>query len=97
MTVTSDTSAPERGILTLLNPTLRTLRAAIVTPLYYAGFRPGDEVGVTALAPGWNASCGLTRPVKNRHVVGSEGRPLYDVIIDVELRPSSYAVLLISA
>ena len=96
LSVTADASAPERGVLTALNPTLEPLSTNITTSLYYAGIAPGAAVTVTVLTPGWQQACGLTNTVQGKHLVGQEGAGPYDITIPVDLKPSSYVVFLIS-
>ena len=65
-------------------------------PLYYAGLKPGDKVDVTHIVPGWpQAASGLVS-VTGEHVVGQDGAGIYDIVLDVTLKASGYAVLLIT-
>ena len=47
--LTSDVSAPERGLASFVNPTNKTISANITIPLYYTGLPPG-----TALTATWS-------------------------------------------
>lgn len=52
-------------------------------------------MSVTHLVPGWQqAGAGLVS-VSRQHVVGQD-TGLYSIVLDVTLKPSSYAVLLIT-
>ena len=96
LSATADASAPERAIITVVNPTLELLSTNISAPLYYAGLAPGHKVRLEVLNPGWKgAHGGLANVVKPTHTVG-EGSSLYDIAIPVSLKPSSYAIFLVS-
>ena len=61
-----------------------------------AGLKPGDKVSVAHIVPGWQqAGAGLVS-VSRQHVVGQEGAGVYSIVLGLTLRPSSYAVLLIT-
>ena len=61
-----------------------------------AGLKPGDKVSVMHIVPGWQqAGAGLVS-VGRQHVVGQEGAGVYSIVLGVTLKPSSYAVLLIT-
>ena len=65
-------------------------------PLYYAGLSPGAKVSVAHIVPGWANAAGGLVSVNREHTVGAEGAGLYDIVLEIKLRPSSYAVLVIS-
>ena len=61
-----------------------------------AGLKPGDKVSLAHIAPGWAQAAGGLVSVGREHVVGQEGAGLYSVVLGVTLKPSSYAVLVIT-
>jgi hypothetical protein len=89
--VTSDTSAPERALLCLINPTGSPVRTNVTLPLYYAGLPPGARVTVrrvpVGLAAAAAAAAGVAaaegqaaRPRDETHVVGADGAGFTDVV-----------------
>ena len=81
-------SLPERGMVTLYNPTSSPMAGDVTVPLYYANFAPGALVSVAQVAPGaapvWVKNC----------TVGAEGA-VYDIVFPYSV--PSYAVFLITA
>jgi len=51
---------------------------------------------VTHIVPGWQQAGDGLVSVRQEHVVGEEGAGVYSIVLDVTLKPSSYAVLLIT-
>jgi hypothetical protein len=51
---------------------------------------------VTHIVPGWAQAAGGLVSVGREHVVGQEGAGVYSIVLDVVLKPSSYAVLVIT-
>ena len=97
MHVSADTSAPERALLILINPTPRNLTDAVAAPLYYAGLTPGTHVQVSDVTPTvFSSFAGLQQRVATRHTVGKDAADYTSIAVDVSLRPRSYMALEIS-
>ena len=86
----SDPSATERAFVSVYNPTSASLSDTLAVSLYYAGIAPGQSVTVTAVAPGTKPAAPTT------HTVGQDGGAVYDVMIPLQLQPTSYALYVVA-
>lgn len=88
----ADSSAPERALLTVYNPSSSAIAdEEIALNLYYAGLAPGAQVTVSQVSP----SRAPSAPVV--HTVGSDGGGVFDIVIHLALAPASYALFLVAA
>ena len=95
--LSADDSAPTRALVSLFNPTRRTLRQNVSVPLYYAGLAPGVEVRVAQL-PGPSLP-GLPPPTvaaPANYTLGSGNAALYSIVLPIVQAPSSYSMFSIS-
>jgi hypothetical protein len=91
----ADPAAPERGLLTIYNPSSGALSDELPVNLYYAGYEPGSVVVVSDAAPATGLD-GTPRRAQSTHTVGADGG-LYDIVIGVALPPRSHAHYVISS
>ena len=97
-----DTTAVERGMITIYNPSSVATMAGELIPvnLYYANFVPGDSVTISDVTPVMPP--GVTVHKQNvhapsTHIVGSDGGGLFDVMLSIALPPMSHAHFVIQA
>ena len=97
-----DTTAVERGMITIYNPSSVATMAGELIPvnLYYANFIPGDSVTISDVTPVMPP--GVTVHKQNvhapsTHIVGSDGGGLFDVMLSIDLPPMSHAHFVIQA
>ena len=91
-----DAAAPERGLLTIYNPSSSAVSDALPVNLYYAGFAPGDAVTVTDVAPLTGLPGAGPRRATTTHTVGADGG-VFDVMVAINLPAMSHAHYVISA
>jgi hypothetical protein len=91
-----DAAAPERGLLTIYNPSSSAVADTLPVNLYYANFAFGDTVTVTDAAPATGLPGAGPRRATTTHTVGADGG-VYDVLVEVSLPPMSHAHYVISA
>ena len=92
MHVLPDSSAQERALLTVYNPSSSAVAGEeIALNLYYAGFAPGAQVAVSQVAPSHAPSAPVT------HTVGSDGGGVYDIVVSIAMAPTSYAIFIVTA
>jgi hypothetical protein len=97
-----DPAAPERGMLTVYNPSTATITDTLPLNLYYAGFAPGDRVVVTDVTPAPGVDAPMPQQRRPRraptsHIVGADGGGVFDISVGVDMTPASHAHFVVSA
>ena len=89
-----------RGVLTLFNPTNKSVGSArVALSMYYAGLKPGQRVRLARLPVSSNMTWrGAARDLPagragSLHTVGGEGGGIYDIVVTLGLAPLSYVLL----
>ena len=74
------------SIVSVFNPSQEAIRANVTVPLYYSGLAHGSTVNVATVALSTGTGGGAA------HVVGQEGKGMFDIVLPCELPPASYAI-----
>ena len=75
------------SIVSVFNPSQEAIHANVTVPLYYSGLAHGSTVNVATVALSTGTGGGAAA-----HVVGQDGKGMFDIVLPCELPPASYAI-----